>query len=130
MAHFRAHWNALAALEFDASGTLLVTAAVDGQTFNVYALQPSTTIDATGALVRESNSSGVDSVVPRQLYRLVGGFTNAAIQVSFASINFYALTELFRRVYRCLAMQNIWLCRRCVAQRMCMRSTTTVAMCL
>ena len=31
LCHFRAHWNALAALAFDNSGTLLVTAALDGQ---------------------------------------------------------------------------------------------------
>ena len=74
LCHFRAHWNALAALAFDNSGTLLVTAALDGQTFNVYSLR-----------VTHVGPTGVEQVAPRQLYRLVRGFTSAIIQsVSFS----------------------------------------------
>lgn len=89
VAHFRAHWNAIAALEFDGSGTLLVTAAVDGQTFNVYSLRPpvaappayaSPTVQSSSAPASASGAADGDMLVPRQLYRLVRGFTSAAIQ--------------------------------------------------
>jgi hypothetical protein len=107
VAHFRAHWNPVAALEFDGSGTLLLTAAVDGQTFNVYSLRPpvlapagsgsagsGADASAPGAAISgggggagggvasgaSASSIDVDAIVPRQLYRLVRGFTSAAIQ--------------------------------------------------
>jgi hypothetical protein len=89
VAHFRAHWNAIAALEFDGSGTMLVTAAVDGQTFNVYSLRPpvaqppayaSPTVQSSTASASASGAADGDMLVPRQLYRLVRGFTSAAIQ--------------------------------------------------
>jgi hypothetical protein len=90
VAHFRAHWNAIAALEFDGSGTLLVTAAVDGQTFNVYSLRPpvaqppayaSPTVQSSAAAAASaSGGADGDMLIPRQLYRLVRGFTSAAIQ--------------------------------------------------
>jgi hypothetical protein len=89
VAHFRAHWNAIAALEFDGSGTMLVTAAVDGQTFNVYSLRPpvaqppayaSPTVQPLTTSTSASAAADADMLVPRQLYRLVRGFTSAAIQ--------------------------------------------------
>jgi hypothetical protein len=103
LAFFRAHWQPLAVLAFDArcvavlvcegaserctlrSGTMLITAAVDGQTFNVYSLRaaPPAASDAEGAPTTSqlTPTRGLEQLHARQLYRLVRGFTSAVIQV-------------------------------------------------
>ncbi len=69
IAQFRAHKSPISALCFDPSGTLLVTASVQGHNINVFKRMPgppgsSSACDTTGA-----------SYV--HLYRLQRGFTNA-----------------------------------------------------
>ncbi|XP_062168619.1 autophagy-related protein 18f [Alnus glutinosa] len=77
IAQFRAHKSPISALCFDPSGTLLVTASVQGHNINVFKIIPgppgsSSACDTTGA-----------SYV--HLYRLQRGFTNAVIQdISFS----------------------------------------------
>ncbi|XP_015898152.2 autophagy-related protein 18f [Ziziphus jujuba] len=76
IAQFRAHKSPISALCFDPSGTLLVTASVQGHNINVFKIMPglpvsSSAYDATGSHVH--------------LYRLQRGFTNAVIQdISFS----------------------------------------------
>ncbi|KAF9588781.1 hypothetical protein IFM89_015508 [Coptis chinensis] len=67
---FRAHRNPISALSFDPSGTLLVTASIQGQTLNVFRIMP-------------SGSNSDDSYM--HLYKLQRGLTNAVIQdISFS----------------------------------------------
>ncbi len=54
LAHFRAHYKAVAALELDPSGTLLATACEDGQTINIFSL-------ASWAYKASGRGSGVSS---------------------------------------------------------------------
>ncbi|CAN1224177.1 Autophagy-related protein 18f [Linum grandiflorum] len=73
---FRAHKSPISALCFDPSGTLLVTASVQGHNFNVFKIMP-------GSTVRTSAGDHDGSYV--HLYRLQRGFTNAVIQdISFS----------------------------------------------
>lgn len=74
---FRAHRSPIAALCFDPSGTLLVTASINGHNINVFRIIPpracgtSSDTDATGSCIH--------------LYRLQRGITNAVIQdISFS----------------------------------------------
>lgn len=67
IAQFRAHTSPISALCFDPSGTLLVTASVQGHNMNVFRIMP-------GLLGSDVGSSYV------HLYRLQRGFTNAVIQ--------------------------------------------------
>ncbi|GLT77497.1 hypothetical protein SLA2020_490740 [Shorea laevis] len=76
IAQFRAHKSPISALCFDPSGTLLVTASVQGHNINVFKIMPglqgsSATCDAGASFIH--------------LYRLQRGFTNAVIQdISFS----------------------------------------------
>ncbi|KAG8365036.1 hypothetical protein BUALT_Bualt18G0061200 [Buddleja alternifolia] len=71
---FRAHKSPIASLCFDPSGTLLVTASVQGHNINVFRIMPG---DSSGV------ASGPSYV---HLYRLQRGLTNAIIQdISFSS---------------------------------------------
>ncbi|KAE8680196.1 autophagy-related protein 18f-like isoform X3 [Hibiscus syriacus] len=76
ISQFRAHRNPIAALCFDPSGTLLVTASVQGHNINVFKIMP-------GPL---GNSSACDTQTSyTHLYRLQRGITNAVIQdISFS----------------------------------------------
>ncbi|KAL8098568.1 hypothetical protein AgCh_031376 [Apium graveolens] len=76
IAQFRAHKSPISLLSFDPSGTLLVTASVQGHNINVYKITP----DPSGS------SSGCDSSAAYvHLYRLQRGLTNAVIaDVSFS----------------------------------------------
>ncbi|KAL3508537.1 hypothetical protein ACH5RR_027938 [Cinchona calisaya] len=70
---FRAHKSPISSLCFDPSGTLLVTASVQGHNINVFQITPQNTSGA---------GSGASYV---HLYRLQRGFTNAVIQdISFS----------------------------------------------
>lgn len=76
IAQFRAHRNPVSALHFDPSGTLLVTASVQGTTINVFRIMPT-----LGGHSSESDSD--ESYV--HLYKLQRGYTNAVIQdISFS----------------------------------------------
>ena len=68
IAQFRAHKSPISALCFDPSGTLLVTASVQGHNINVFKIIP-------GQPVNSSASDAGASYV--HLYRLQRGFTNA-----------------------------------------------------
>ncbi|KAL3503435.1 hypothetical protein ACH5RR_037884 [Cinchona calisaya] len=70
---FRAQKSPISSLCFDPSGTLLVTASVQGHNMNVFRITPGTTSGA---------GSGASYI---HLYRLQRGFTNAIIQdISFS----------------------------------------------
>ncbi|KAJ4975185.1 hypothetical protein NE237_000291 [Protea cynaroides] len=73
---FRAHRSPISSLCFDPSGTLLVTASVQGHNINVFRIMPPLA----------GNSSGSDAGGSYgHLYRLQRGFTNAVIQdISFS----------------------------------------------
>ncbi|KAF5478822.1 hypothetical protein F2P56_005352 [Juglans regia] len=71
IAQFRAHKSPISALCFDPSGTLLVTASVQGHNINVFKIIP-------GLPGSSSASDAGASYV--HLYRLQRGFTNAVIQ--------------------------------------------------
>lgn len=74
IAQFRAHKSPILSLCFDPSGTLLVTASVQGHNIHVFRIMPGLS----------GESSGAASYV--HLYRLQRGFTNAVIQdISFSS---------------------------------------------
>ncbi|XP_075503183.1 LOW QUALITY PROTEIN: autophagy-related protein 18f-like [Primulina tabacum] len=75
IAQFRAHKSPILSLCFDPSGTLLVTASVQGHNINVFRILPG----LSGGSSRSAESSYV------HLYRLQRGFTNAVIQdISFS----------------------------------------------
>ncbi|KAL5548243.1 hypothetical protein UlMin_003474 [Ulmus minor] len=76
IAQFRAHKSPISALCFDPSGTLLVTASVQGHNFNVFKIMPG---------LGGSSSASDTSPSCVHLYRLQRGFTNAVIQdISFS----------------------------------------------
>ncbi len=76
VAQFRAHSSPLAALAFDPTGTLLVTASVHGHNLNVFRLTPPST---TGA-----NTSGWDANTSYvHLYKLYRGVTNVVSAMVF-----------------------------------------------
>lgn len=65
---FKAHKSPISALCFDPSGTLLVTASVQGHNINVFRIMPGVA----------GSSSGSDTCASyAHLYRLQRGFTNA-----------------------------------------------------
>ncbi|XP_021892890.1 autophagy-related protein 18f isoform X1 [Carica papaya] len=73
---FRAHKSPISALCFDPTGTLLVTASVQGHNINVYKIMPELCASSSA---RDTSSSYV------HLYRLQRGLTNAVIQdISFS----------------------------------------------
>ncbi|XP_058072716.1 autophagy-related protein 18f-like isoform X2 [Magnolia sinica] len=76
VSQFRAHRSPIAALCFDPSGMLLVTASIQGHNINVFRITPSPF----------GNSSGYDAAGSYvHLYRLQRGLTNAVIQdISFS----------------------------------------------
>ncbi|XVE80291.1 hypothetical protein DITRI_Ditri14bG0128200 [Diplodiscus trichospermus] len=75
ISQFRAHKSPISALCFDPSGTLLVTASVQGHNINVFKIMPG-----------QGSSSACDATASyAHLYRLQRGFTNAVIQdISFS----------------------------------------------
>ncbi|KAJ4832445.1 hypothetical protein Tsubulata_017108 [Turnera subulata] len=76
IAQFRAHKSPISALCFDPSGTLLVTASVQGHNINVFKILPG---------LSGSSSAGDTGTSYTHLYRLQRGFTNAVIQdISFS----------------------------------------------
>jgi hypothetical protein len=80
IAQFRAHKSPISALCFDSSGTLLVTASIQGHNINVFKIMPG---------LQGSSSTGASYV---HLYRLQRGFTNAVRSeqmFSFFFFNYY-----------------------------------------
>ncbi|GFZ12470.1 autophagy 18 F-like protein [Actinidia rufa] len=76
IAQFRAHKSPISSLCFDPSGTLLVTASVQGHNINVFRIMPELWGSSSGS------DSGPSYV---HIYRLQRGFTNAVIQdISFS----------------------------------------------
>ncbi|GFP89981.1 autophagy-related protein 18f, partial [Phtheirospermum japonicum] len=74
IAQFRAHKSPIQSLCFDPSGTLLVTASIQGHNINVFRIMPG------------SSSEGPSGPPYVHLYRLQRGFTNAVIQdISFSN---------------------------------------------
>nr|DAD23258.1 TPA_asm: hypothetical protein HUJ06_024721 [Nelumbo nucifera] len=77
LTQFRAHRSPISALCFDPSGTLLVTASVQGHNINVFRIMPMLPRSSSGS---DSHGSYV------HLYRLQRGLTNAVIQdISFSA---------------------------------------------
>ncbi|XVF34089.1 hypothetical protein REPUB_Repub18cG0027200 [Reevesia pubescens] len=76
ISQFRAHKSPISALCFDPSGTLLVTASVQGHNINVFKIMPGP----------QGGSSACDAPASyAHLYRLQRGVTNAVIQdISFS----------------------------------------------
>ncbi|KAL0418784.1 UNVERIFIED_CONTAM: Autophagy-related protein 18g [Sesamum radiatum] len=72
ISQFRAHTSAIAALCFDPSGTLLVTASVHGNNINIFRIMPSRTCSGAGC------SDWSTSYV--YLYKIYRGITPAVIQ--------------------------------------------------
>lgn len=73
IAHFRAHTSPLSLLQFDPSGTLLVTTSVHGHTINIFHIS-----SAKGTTERGSSVT--------HLYKLSRGMTPALIQaVAFSA---------------------------------------------
>lgn len=65
---FKAHKSPISALCFDPSGTILVTASVQGHSINVFKIMPSSSSNSSVSSTAASYS---------HLYRLQRGFTNA-----------------------------------------------------
>lgn len=76
VAQFRAHKSPISALCFDPSGTILVTASVQGHNINVFKIMP----------LRENSSASDAGPSHVHLYRLQRGFTNAVSAYSFSLI--------------------------------------------
>ncbi|KAF2298622.1 hypothetical protein GH714_024370 [Hevea brasiliensis] len=74
ISQFKAHTSPIAALCFDPSGTLLVTASIYGNNINIFRIMPSCSRTGSGAQSYEWNSSHV------HLYKLHRGITSAMIQ--------------------------------------------------
>lgn len=80
---FKAHKSPISALCFDPSGTILVTASVQGHSINVFKIMPSSS--------SKSSVSGAAASYSH-LYRLQRGFTNA---VRVMQILLYCLSHQF-----------------------------------
>ncbi|XP_027928129.1 autophagy-related protein 18f [Vigna unguiculata] len=75
IAQFRAHKSPISALSFDPSGTILVTASIQGHNINVFKIMP----------VQDNLSASDTGPSYVHLYKLQRGFTNAVIQdISFS----------------------------------------------
>ena len=87
LCHLKAHSSAIAALAFDPTGTLLVTAGQHGQYIHVYQLMtlPSSSPASSPPSV-SSPTAQQSSFSPRFLYRLFRGVTHATLRsLSFSS---------------------------------------------
>lgn len=81
VAHFRAHTSPLLALQFDPSGTLLVTASLHGHNIHVFHICP---WQGTGR--DQGGGSGRPLASAVHLYRLARGVTPAVIRdISFST---------------------------------------------
>ncbi|KAH0470812.1 hypothetical protein IEQ34_000535 [Dendrobium chrysotoxum] len=74
IAQFRAHASPISALCFDPSGTLLVTASVNGHNINVFRIMPTKAITVSNCTHYDWSSSHI------HLYKLYRGLTSAVIQ--------------------------------------------------
>ncbi|KAH0462204.1 hypothetical protein IEQ34_009779 [Dendrobium chrysotoxum] len=74
ISQFRAHTSPISALCFDPSGTLLVTASVNGHNLNVFRIMPTCITNASNSTYYDWTSSHV------HLYKLYRGLTSAIIQ--------------------------------------------------
>lgn len=79
VAQFRPHSIPISALCFDPSGTLLVTASINGHNLNVFRIMPYALGNGSCSTGSNANASHI------HLYKLVRGVTNAVIQdISFS----------------------------------------------
>ena len=109
VAHFRAHTSPLLALQFDPSGTLLVTASLHGHNVHIFHICP---WHGTGA-PREGSARPLASAV--HLYRLARGVTPAVIRdISFSTDGAWlavssarGTTHLFRWVCLCAVIMGL-----------------------
>lgn len=74
ISQFRAHTSPISALCFDPSGTLLVTASVNGHNLNVFRIMPTCMTNGSNSTYYDWSSSHV------HLYKLYRGLTSAVIQ--------------------------------------------------
>ena len=77
VSQFRAHTCPIAALCFDPSGTLLVTASVKGNNINIFRIMPTYLQNGSGSHSCDWSSSHV------HLYKLHRGITSAVIFFRF-----------------------------------------------
>ncbi|XP_028807731.1 autophagy-related protein 18f [Neltuma alba] len=98
VAQFRAHKGPISALCFDPSGTILVTASVQGHNINVFKIIPG-----------HSDSWASDgSPTYVHLYRLQRGFTNAVIQdISFSDDSNWVMISSSRGTSHLFAINPI-----------------------
>ena len=104
VAHFRAHTSPLLALQFDPSGTILVTASLHGHNVHIFHICP---WQGTGSAQGSGSARPLASAV--HLYRLARGLTPAVIQdLSFSKDGAWlavssarGTTHIFRCVARC-----------------------------
>ena len=100
LCHLKAHSSAIAALAFDPTGTLLVTAGQHGQYIHIYQLVTLPTSSSASSPPSASSLSSpvgpLSSFSPRFLYRLFRGVTHATLRsLSFSSdSNWFACTSL------------------------------------
>lgn len=98
IAQFRAHKSPISALCFDPSGTLLVTASVQGHNINVFKIMPnlqgsSATCDGGASFIH--------------LYRLQRGVTNAVIQdISFSDDSHWIMISSSRGTSHLFAINS------------------------
>lgn len=104
VAHFRAHTSPLLALQFDPSGTILVTASLHGHNVHIFHICP---WQGTGSARGSGSARPLASAV--HLYRLARGVTPAVIQdLSFSRDGVWlavssarGTTHIFRSVAQC-----------------------------
>ncbi|XP_039057738.1 autophagy-related protein 18f-like [Hibiscus syriacus] len=99
IAQFRAHKSPISALCFDPSGTLLVTASVQGHNINVFKIMPGFQGSTYACDVSASYS---------HLYRLQRGFTNAVIQdISFSDDSNWIMISSSRGTSHLFAFNSV-----------------------
>ncbi|KAE8675498.1 autophagy-related protein 18f-like isoform X3 [Hibiscus syriacus] len=99
IAQFRAHKSPISALCFDPSGTLLVTASVQGHNINVFKIMPGLQGSTYACDVPASYS---------HLYRLQRGFTNAVIQdISFSDDSNWIMISSSRGTSHLFAFNSV-----------------------
>ncbi|KAK8573645.1 hypothetical protein V6N13_009733 [Hibiscus sabdariffa] len=99
IAQFRAHKSPISALCFDPSGTLLVTASVQGHNINIFKIMPGLQGSTSACDVLASYS---------HLYRLQRGFTNAVIQdISFSDDSNWVMISSSRGTSHLFAINSM-----------------------
>ena len=107
VAHFQAQSQAISAMAFDPTGTLLVTSSIEGHNFHVFKIgNNSTSASTTGTTNSTSASSGISN--HSHLYKLQRGLTNATIlDISFSPDSRYIAITTTRGTTHIFAISPI-----------------------